>query len=361
MTALSRDISDSLDEALRTERLEKFQDAVANVVSDLANVGFDFIFDSLTDSTDRAAEAIEEYTYEVDGAQRAVDLLVSDITRLNRLQEDTALGGERLREDRARAVRNLQRRLRETAASQPVGDQRGIQRNIERQQDIRARLRERREDFDVRIGRFDQDAALRQSRLIEDAVSNRDRAEAGPGQEGFLEQLLAGLANTISSSLSDLIGNAVAGALAGALTNPFSNLIEAIKRLFGGSGGDGTTIAPPDPMTPSLPTTDSTPMLTAPTESLAVLTDSTVALTAPAESLSVLTHSTPTLTAPLMPLAVLTTPTLTAPLTSLEVLTHCKPTIGTIPAVSIPSESITPVVATITEAIDIPAKSVDLL
>ena len=236
VTALSRDISDSLDEALRTERLEKFQDAVANVVSDLANVGFDFIFDSLTDSTDRAAEAIEEYTYEVDGAQRAVDLLVSDITRLNRLQEDTALGGERLREDRARAVRNLQRRLRETAASQPVGDQRGIQRNIERQQDIRARLRERREDFDVRIGRFDQDAALRQSRLIEDAVSNRDRAEAGPGQEGFLEQLLAGLANTISSSLSDLIGNAVAGALAGALTNPFNSLIDSIKGLFGGDG-----------------------------------------------------------------------------------------------------------------------------
>ena len=326
VTALSRDISDSLDEALRTERLEKFQDAVANVISDLAQTGFDFIFDSIFDRSSQATDAIKTFT---DNVRGDIQLLESDIRRLTRFDEDRELGAARLEEDRDRAVRQLQFRLREAAGQQIFGDQRALQRNIERQQDIRFRLRERREDFGVRIGRFGEDSALRRNRLIEDATRNREGAEAPRDQQDFLERLARSITDAISSALSDRIGDFIANALAGALSNPFDALVDTIKGLFGGSGGDGTTIAPPDPTTPSLPATDSTPMLTAPAESLAVLTDSTVALTAPTESLAVLTHSTPTLTAPLMPLAVLTTstPTLTAPLTSLEVLTHSTPTL----------------------------------
>ena len=367
VTALSRDISDSLDEALRTERLEKFQDAVANVVSDLAQTGFDFIFDSIFDRSRQATDAIGTFT---DNVRGDIQLLESDIRRITRFGEDRALGASRLQEDRSRAERQLRFRLREAAGSQPFGDQRGIQRNVERQQDIRFQLRDRLEDFDVRIERFGQDTALRQSRLIEDATSNRERAESPRDQQGFLEQLGRKITDAISQSLSDKIGNAVASALAGALSNPFSSLIDTIKGLFGGGGGTGDGDGGATPSIGSIPSltapteslsalTHSTPTLTAPTTSLLVLTHSTPTLTAPATSLLALTHSTPTLTPPLTSLAVLThsTPTLTAPLESLFVRTHSTPTIGAIPAVSIPAEAITPVLTAI-DTVTIPANAI---
>ena len=187
MTALSRDISDSLDEALRTERLEKFQDAVADVVSDLAQTGFDFIFDSIFDRAGSAADEVKKFSDDVRGD---IQLLESDIRRITRFGEDRELGEARLREDRERARRQLQFRLREAAGQQIFGDQRALQRNIERQQDLRLSLRDRLEDFDVRIQRFGQDAALRQSRLIEDAdKQSGERAEAPRDQNSFLEQL----------------------------------------------------------------------------------------------------------------------------------------------------------------------------
>ena len=222
VTALSRDISDSLDEALRTERLEKFQDAVANVVSSLAQTGFDFIFDSLFDRASSAADAVKTFTDDVRGD---IQLLESDIRRLTRFDEDRELGAARLQEDRDRAVRNLQFRLREAAGQQIFGDQRALQRNIERQQDIRARLRERREDFDVRLGRFGEDSALRRNRLIEDATSNRERAEAPRDQQGFLEALGRQITGAITGSLSDRIGDFIASALTGVLPGLLGDLL----------------------------------------------------------------------------------------------------------------------------------------
>ena len=239
---LAQTLNTDLDFARQAERVEDFRDAVADVVSDLAQTGFDSIFDSIFDRSQQATDEIKKFTDDVRGE---IQLLESDIRRITRFGEDTGIGRARLEEDRDRAVRQLRLRLRETAASQPLGDQRAIQRNIERQQDIRFRLRERREDFDVRIGRFDQDAALRQSRLVEDATRNRERAEARPGQEGFLEQLLAGLGNTISQSLSDRLGDFIASALTSTLPGLLGGLFS------GGEGGEPTakvTITDPIPL-----------------------------------------------------------------------------------------------------------------
>ena len=155
------------------------------------------------------------------------------------------LGAARLEEDRDRAVRNLQFRLRETAGQQIFGDQRALQRNIERQQDIRFRLRERREDFDVRLGRFGEDTALRRNRLVDDATRNRERAEAPRDQKGFLERLGRRITDSISAALSDKIGNFIASALTSALPG-------LLGGLFGG-GEDGeptakVTITDPIPL-----------------------------------------------------------------------------------------------------------------
>ena len=228
VTALSRDISDSLDEALRTERLEKFQDAVANVVSDLAQTGFDFIFDSIFDRASSAADAVKTFTDDVRGD---IQLLESDIRRITRFGEDRKLGEARLREDRERARRQLQFRLREAAGQQIFGDQRALQRNTERQQSIRLQLRDRLEDFDVRIQRFGQDTALREGRLFEDATRNRERAEAGPGQDSFLEQLGRKITDAISQSLSDRLGDFIGNALTGVLPGLLKDLLG-----FGGGG-----------------------------------------------------------------------------------------------------------------------------
>ena len=324
VTALSRDIGDSLDEALRTERLEKFQDAVANVVSDLAQTGFDFIFDSIFDRSQQATDAVKTFTDDVRGD---IQLLESDIRRITRFDEDRGLGAARLQEDRDRAVRQLQFRLREAAGQQIFGDQRALQRNRERQQDVRFRLRERREDFDVRIGRFGEDTGIRRGRLLEDATRNRERFEARPEQENIVEKL----GESVYNALSRYFANKVAGWAVTGLTSFFAPLFGKLFDQFFDGGDDTPPV--PDPTPPKIdgttPSTDtaSTPSLTAPTESLEILSHSMPMLTAPTESLSVLTHSTPTLTAPLTSLAVLTasTPALTAPLTSLEVLTHSTP------------------------------------
>ena len=45
------------------------------------------------------AEALADYAYRVGEAQQSVSLLVGDVTRLNRLQEDAALRQDRLGED----------------------------------------------------------------------------------------------------------------------------------------------------------------------------------------------------------------------------------------------------------------------
>ena len=226
----------AIQQARVNEFIDDFRDGLARVASDVVQLGFDFLFDSLTGSTDKAAEALGDYSYEVDGARYSVQLLVDDVTRLNRLNEDTVRGVARLREDRARAERQIRFRIRETAASQPFGDQRGIQRNIARQQDQRFRLRERLEDFDVRIQRFGQDAALRQSRLIEDATRNRERAEAPRDEQGFLEQLGRSITDAITGSLSDRLGDFIGNAL----TSFLPGILKDILGFGDGDGGEPT-------------------------------------------------------------------------------------------------------------------------
>lgn len=228
------DLGVSIDEALRAERLERFRDGLRDIVDDLGRTAFDYLFDSLTDSTDRAADALENYSYRVGEATQSVQLLVSDVTRLERLQEDAALREDRLGEDRDRRIRQLRRQQAALAARAPVGDQQALQRNIQQRQDIAFRIRELREDFGVRISRAQEDFIRRRDRQIEDATARRDNRR--DVDDGLLDRLGSVLASHLSSALSSAIAGALAGALTGALTNPFNSLIEAIKGLF--SGGD---------------------------------------------------------------------------------------------------------------------------
>ena len=201
LNVLHADLGEAIEEAFRAERIERFREGVEAVVQDLASVTLDHVFDSLTGSTDRATDALAEYSYQVAGAQQAVNLLVGDVTRLDRLQEDSSLRGDRLQEDRDRRIAQLRRQQQTLASRAPTGDQRGIERNIQRQQDLRFRISELREDFGVRIARQQEDFTRRRDRLIEDSVARRDRQ---PGQ-------------SLGSELGDVLENAVKRALAAQL------------------------------------------------------------------------------------------------------------------------------------------------
>ena len=268
---LAQTLNTDLDFARQAERVEDFRDAVADVVSDLAQTGFDSIFDSIFDRSSQATDEIKKFTDDVRGD---IQLLESDIRRITRFGEDRKLGEARLREDRERAARQIRLRIRETAASQPFGDQRGIQRNRERQQDQRSRLRERLEDFDVRIQRFGEDTALREGRLFEDATRNRERAEARPDQDSQLEQIGRKITDAISGSLSDRIGDFIANALTGVLPG----LLKDLLGFGGGEGGEPTATVtitdpiplqvPPEGLKLNIPTDGIPVKLATPTEGL---------------------------------------------------------------------------------------------
>ena len=255
-----------------------------------------------------------------------------------------------------------------------MGDQRALERNIQRQQDISFRIAETREDFGVRSERLGEDTDTSRSRFLEDAA--RRLSEVETRQSG----------QSLGSELADVLENAVKRALAAELSGYLTGKVfdigvslitaalgalgikDAIGGLLGrlgiGGGGDGDGTGTPALTTPDAGAgtggTTSTPALTAPEASLAVLTQSTPALTAPTEAISVLTQSVPTLTAPETSLVVLThsTPTLMAPLTSLEVLTHSTPTIiaPTTP-ISIPANAISPDIDEVSP-ITIPANAI---
>ena len=283
----------------------------------------------------------------VDEARGEIQLLQDDITRLLRFDEDAAIRRERLGEDRDRRIAQLQRQRQVIASRAPVGDQQGLERNRQAQQDLTARIASLRGDFNVRLDRFDEDRDLRRDRLIEDALKRladaQSRGLRRPEEdESLVRKLLVSLGNTITNSLSNAVGDAISNFALDALSKPIQNLFDSIKNLFDGdddgdTDGDGTGGADTS--------TDSTPTLTAPTEALAVLTASIPTLTAPLESLAVLTHSTPTLAAPLESLEVLThsTPTLTLPTEALMIPTKSTPQV-TLPteALNLPVNDITP-------------------
>ena len=418
---LGTELQQAFDLTEQAKRLEDFQDTVKDVLSDIIGLGLDrfsitdtigdalrsdvatvrfdaelesFIFDEAVFRD--VSDALAGVTLNADSLSDAVQSVESSL-RLVRFDEDTETQRERLGEDSAERIRRLEAQRRRLLASRPTGDQRGVERTNQRIQDVTARIAEARRDARTRGERFEEDTETRRTRLIEDALNRQ--AQATSEQTSIFED--------IGQSFEDAMKNALADQLAGFLTKAafdlgigtlktalggiLSGIGGALGGLFGGGGGgDGGAPALTTP-TPDTGTSDDrsgqvslgTEDITAPTEAIAIkgavtlaTTDITVPIeavaikgavslaltdiTAPTEALSVLTSSTPTLTVPLESLQVLThsTPILTAPLQSLAVLTHSTPTIGEIMAVTIPSNTITPVVTLLTEAIDIPANSI---
>ena len=129
---LGADLQAAFDLTEQQERIEDFQASLAGVIQDLAGIAIDHIFDSFSDSAQRATDAVGTFVDEVRGE---LQLLQSDITRLTRFDEDQDIRRERLIEDRDRRLAQLQRQRQALAARAPVGDQRGIERNVQRQQD----------------------------------------------------------------------------------------------------------------------------------------------------------------------------------------------------------------------------------
>ena len=366
LTGLHQELGGAIEEAFRADRIERFREGVEGVVQDLASVTLDHVFDFFIDDTDRASEAVRTLS---DGVQ----LLESDFLRLSRSDEDADTRRQRLEEDRDRRLNQLRRQQRTLAARAPEGDQRALEQNIQRQQDISFRIAETREDFGVRLGRLGEDTDTSRSRFLEDAARRLSEVESRQSGEGLGSELADVLENAVKRALAAQLS----GYLTGAIFDKGVSLItaglgalgikEAISGLLGRlgiGGGDGDGTGTPALTTPDAGAgtggTTSTPALTAPETSLAVLTQSTPALTAPTEAIAVLTQSVPTLTAPETSLVVLThsTPTLMAPLTSLEVLTHSTPTIiaPTTP-ISIPANAISPVIDAVSP-ITIPANAI---
>ena len=235
---LGTELQNAFDLTEQQKRLEDFQDGLANVLQDLAGIAIDHIWDSFTDGASRATDAVSTFVDEVRGE---LSLLQSDITRLIRFDEDQDIRRERLIEDRDRRISQLRRQQQALAARQPVGDQRAIERNVQRQQDLTARITSLREDFAVRLSRFDEDRERRRNRTIEDATLRRERFEARSTDDSLLSKLGDSLASSVSSAISSALASGLAGLISGALSGQFSALTEAIKGLFGGSGETQTT------------------------------------------------------------------------------------------------------------------------
>ena len=263
---LGAELQRAFDLTEQAERLEDFQDSVAGVLENLAGIAIDHIFDSFSDSAQRATDSVQTFVDEVRGE---LQLLQSDITRLTRFDEDQGTRRERLEEDRDRRLAQLQRQRQALASRAPAGDQRGIERNTQRQQDLTSRITQLREDFAVRLSRFDEDSSTRRSRTIEDATQRRENFESRGSNEGLVSKLVGSLGDTLSSKITSALSGALAGLLAGALENPFKSLISGIQGLFG--GGDGQ----PDQGSPTQPGGQDAqqqiqPEITAPTEPIAI-------------------------------------------------------------------------------------------
>ena len=96
---LGSELQQAFDLTEQQKRLEDFQDSVAGVLENLAGIAIDHIFDSFSDSAQRATDAVATFVDEVRGE---LQLLQNDITRLTRFDEDQGIRRERLEEDRDR-------------------------------------------------------------------------------------------------------------------------------------------------------------------------------------------------------------------------------------------------------------------
>ena len=251
---LGGELQEAFDLTEQQKRLEDFQDSVAGVLDNLAGIAIDHIFDSFSDSAQRATDAVGTFVDEVRGE---LQLLQNDITRLTRFDEDQGIRRERLEQDRDRRLVQLQRERQTIAARAPVGDQASLERNVQRRQDISARISALREDFAVRLSRFDEDRERRRDRTIEDATQRRENFENRGTDDSLVSKLVGSLTNSLSNTLSSTISTAIASALGGALSGQFTGLIDAIKGLFGGGASTTPTPALPTP-TPDTGTSDDT-------------------------------------------------------------------------------------------------------
>ena len=118
---LGADLQAAFDLTEQQERIEDFQASLAGVIQDLAGIAIDHIFDSFSDSAQRATDAVGTFVDEVRGE---LQLLQSDITRLTRFDEDQDIRRERLIEDRDRRIAQLRRQQQQLAAQH--GRRRGI-------------------------------------------------------------------------------------------------------------------------------------------------------------------------------------------------------------------------------------------
>ena len=110
---LGSELQQAFDLTEQQKRLEDFQDSVAGVLENLAGIAIDHIFDSFSDSAQRATDAVATFVDEVRGE---LQLLQNDITRLTRFDEDQGIRRERLEEDRDRRLAQLQRERQSLAA-----------------------------------------------------------------------------------------------------------------------------------------------------------------------------------------------------------------------------------------------------
>ena len=287
---LGSELQQAFDLTAQQERLEDFRDSVADVIQDLAGIALDHVFDFFVDDTRQATDAVGDFR---DG----IRLLESDILRLTRGEEDADTRRRRLIEDRDRRLEQLRRQQQTLAARSPSGDQRGIERNVQRQQDVSARIRSVREDFAVRLERFDEDTGTRRSRGIEDATQRRENFESRGTNDSLVSKLVGSLTSSLSNTLSSTISTAIASALGGALSGQFTGLTDAIKGLFGGGASTTPTPALPTPA-PDTSTSDDTSGqvtlgtedITAPTEAIAIkgaVTLATTDIAVPAEAVAI--------------------------------------------------------------------------
>ena len=294
LTDLSEELDISLDEALQTERIERFRDGIRNLTQDIIGLGLDRLFDSILGGADeplpgvfrliqdlnnvteglsniRIGDVSDELSHILGGIEfdpsgfvqledtfaaitvsgGNLSTAISEITdsiRFERLEQDRLRRRGRIEEDTEERVRNLRARLRAVAA-RGGGDARQRERNIQQQQDLRFQIAEAQRAGRIRLERFDEDSSVRQARFIQDSLQRVfQQQQQQPSLVGEIGGTLeTAFKNAISTSLADYLTrtafdagiSSLSGAIGGILSGIGGAVGGALGGLLGRGDGDG--------------------------------------------------------------------------------------------------------------------------
>ena len=193
-------------------------------------------------------DALKDVAISAENLSTAVDAVQASL-QLTRLQEDADRNRERLAEDAAERLRQLELRRRRELGRLPGRTGQQAQRSLDRIVEINAEIVQARRDAQRRSERFEEDTETRRRRAIEDAL-NREIARRGRGDGEVDDSLLAEIRDALLDIGKNALADAIANKLSDLLKSPLeeiakfllgwslSKFVDLFKGLFDGDGAE---------------------------------------------------------------------------------------------------------------------------